>query len=97
MSAHMSMRAVSLHQEALDEIMRNLEPIYQAPAGTHIRLTVQMRKGGLKGFGLQVNDGLGLGSFLESLKTGETESQTVPSRPTQSEFTELFSSPGPPL
>lgn len=53
------------HQEALDEVMRNVAPIYQAPKGTIIKLGMDYLKGGIKRYALRVRQ-RSLGVFLES-------------------------------
>jgi hypothetical protein len=55
----------SEHQEALDEVMRNIAPIYQAPKGTIIKLGMDYLKGGIKRYALRVRQ-RSLGIFLES-------------------------------
>jgi hypothetical protein len=54
------------HQEALDEVMRNVAPIYQAQKGTIIKLGMDYLKGGIKRYALRVKQ-QGLGAFLESI------------------------------
>lgn len=52
------------HQEALDEVMRNIGPVYAAPAGTVIKLAMDFAKGGIKRYVLRVGAN-SLGAFLE--------------------------------
>ncbi len=56
------------HQEALDEVMRNIGVIYQAPKGTIIKLGMDYARGGIKRYALRVKQ-RSLGVFLESIST----------------------------
>jgi hypothetical protein len=58
-------RAVD-HQEALNEVMANIEPIYQAPKGTIIKIGRDFVKGGIKRYALRVKQ-RSLGVFLGTL------------------------------
>lgn len=53
-------------QEAIDEVMRNIEPIYAAPQGTIIKLGMDYAKGRIKRYVLRVGK-ISLGAFIESL------------------------------
>src|SRR5439155_9170257 len=55
-------------QEAIDEVMRNVEPIYAAPPGTIIKLGMDYGKGNVKRYVLRVGN-ISLGAFVESLSS----------------------------
>ena len=70
LSPKLGHQKVIIHQEALDEVMRNIAAIYQAPPGTGIKLERRVSKGGIKSYGLSVKVGKvwqSLGSFLTAL------------------------------
>jgi len=48
-------KGVNMHQEVLHEILRNIEPIYKAPAGTVISIGQTQEKGGIVKFALRIN------------------------------------------
>jgi hypothetical protein len=52
-------------QEAIGEVMVNIEPIYAAPPGTIIKLGIEFSTGNIKSYRLRVGN-VSLGSFLES-------------------------------
>jgi hypothetical protein len=53
-------------QEAIGEVMRNIEPIYTAPVGTIIKLGMDFAPGNIKRYALRVGQ-RSLGTFLESM------------------------------
>jgi PIN domain-containing protein len=63
-------------QEAIDEVMRNIEPIYAAPAGTIIKIGMDFAKGNIKRYVLRVGQ-RSLGSFLEGPATPAPKAETA--------------------
>jgi hypothetical protein len=63
-------KGVNMHQEVLHEILRNIEPIYRAPAGTVISIGQIQEKGGIVKFAFRINrpgkPQISLGLFLEN-------------------------------
>ena len=71
LSPKLGHQKVIIHQEALDEVMRNIAAIYKAPPGTGIKLERRVSKGGIKSYGLSVKAGKvwqSLGSFLTAIE-----------------------------
>lgn len=70
MSSSLHGKGVAMHQEVLNEVLRNITPIYKAPLGTVISIGQIQEKGGFVKFAFRINrpgkPQISLGSFLEN-------------------------------
>lgn len=69
MSSSLHQKGGAMHQEVLNEILRNIASIYRAPLGTIISIGQIQEKGGLVKFAFRINrpgkTQISLSSFLE--------------------------------